>query len=169
MLSWDQKVLELARMNGLTFAENMRYMDDLRVWLFGVSLGWRWINEGVYYCSDWKREEQEAGMTGLQKTVEIFQSMMNQACNFLTMTMDTADDFNGVLPTLDLELWVRVREDNKTMYSFYGKQMSSNMVIQRSNSMPENMLVASLNQEVTRRMMNASEMLCMDIRPPPPA
>ena len=108
-------------------------------------------------------------MTGLQKTVEIFQSMMNQACNFLTMTMDTADDFNGVLPTLDLELWVRVREDNKTMYSFYGKQMSSNMVIQRSNSMPENMLVASLNQEVTRRMMNASEMLCMDIRPPPPA
>ena len=81
-----------------------------------------------------KQEEHETCTTGLQKTVEILHGMMNQACTFLTMTMETADDFNGVLPTLDLELWVR--EDNKTMYSFYEKPMSSNMVIQRSSSMP---------------------------------
>ena len=35
--------------------------------------------------------------------------------------------------------------------------MSSNTVLQRKSAMPENMKVASLNQEVIRRMLNTSE------------
>ena len=101
-------------------------------------------------------------MTGLQKTVEILHGMMNVVCDFLTITMETEDEFGGKLPTLDLQLWVR--EDNKTMYLYYEKPMSSNMVIQRSSSMSENMLVSSLNQEMTRRMMNTSELLDIDLR-----
>ena len=101
-------------------------------------------------------------MTGLQKTVEILHGMMNQTCDFLTIKMESVDDFGGVPPTLDLQLMVR--RYNLTMYLYFEKPMSSNMVIQRSSSMPENMLVSSLNQEMTRRMMNTSEQLDIDKR-----
>ena len=69
--------------------------------------------------------------------------------------METATDFGGVLPTLDLSIWVR--EDNKTMYMFYSKPMASNMILQSRSAMPENMKIATLNQEVIRRMVNTSE------------
>ena len=62
MLDWDKKFLEMARRNGLSFAENMRYMDDLRVWMFGIRLGWRWVQGGLYYCSSWRDEELALGM-----------------------------------------------------------------------------------------------------------
>ena len=64
-------------------------------------------------------------------------------------------DFNGVLPTLDLIIWVG--DDNKILYKFYQKPMCSNMVLQRGSAMPENMKVASLNQEMIRRMINTYE------------
>ena len=81
--------------------------------------------------------------------------VMNSICDFLTLTMESVDDFHGVLPTLDLSIWVR--DDNKTMYKFFQKPMASNMVLQRCSAMPENMRVASLTQEMIRRMLNTSE------------
>ena len=84
----------------------------------------------------------EAGMTGLQKTVEIIRRRINSICDFLVLTMETADEFGGRLPTLDLNIWVR--EDNVTIYIFYEKPMASSMVIQRRSAMPENMRVATL-------------------------
>ena len=43
------------------------------------------------------------------------------------------------------------------MFLFYSKPMSSNPVLQRKSAMPENMKMASLNQEVIRRMLNTSK------------
>ena len=101
-------------------------------------------------------------MTGLKKTLEGMRDMMNYICNFLTLTMESVLDFDGKLPTLDLIIWVR--EDNKTMFMFYSKPMASNMVLQRSSAMPENMKISTLNQEVIRRMANTSEDLEDSIR-----
>ena len=42
--------------------------------------------------------------------------------------------------------------------------MASNMVLQRGNAMPENLKVASLNQEMIQRMMNTSEDLDDSVR-----
>ena len=103
----------------------------------------------------WREEELPKNMTGLEKTTEILKAMMNSICNFLSLTMETEVDFNGVLPTLDLSIWVR--EDNKTMYMFLLKPMASNMVLQSRNAMPENMKIATLNQEVIRTMVNTSD------------
>ena len=55
-----------------------------------------------------------------------------------------------------LPIWTR-EEDNKTVFQFYSKPMSSNTALQLASDMPENMKVASLNQEVIRRMLNTSE------------
>ena len=95
-------------------------------------------------------------MTGLEKMLKVMEQMMNSVCDFLNLTMESILDFDGVLPTLDLTIWTR-EEDNKTMFLFYTKPMSSNTVLQRKSAMPENMKVASLNQEVIRRMLNTSE------------
>ena len=113
---------------------------------------------------EWREEEREKGMTGLEKSLEVMEMMMNSISWFLNLTMESGRDFEGgVLPTLDLVLWVRP-EDNKTLYSFYEKPMASNMVIQKTSAMPENMRMSTLNQEMTRRMMNTSELVPMEQR-----
>ena len=47
--------------------------------------------------------------------------------------MESVDGFGGVLPTLDLTIWVR-QADNRTMYRFYSKPMSSNSVLQADDN-----------------------------------
>ena len=96
-------------------------------------------------------------MTGLQKTMQILEGMMNSICDWLNFTMESVDDFGGKLPTLDLNIWVM--EDNMVVYIFYQKPMASSMVIQKRSAMPENKRMATLNQEVIRRMLNTSERL----------
>jgi hypothetical protein len=115
------------------------------------------------YRQEWRDEERKNGMSGLDKSLEVLEKMMNSICWFLNLTMESVKDFEGVLPTLDLIIWVRA-EDNKTMYSFYQKPMASNMVIQKVSTMPENMRMSTLNQEMTRRMMNTNEMVPMEQR-----
>ena len=68
-------------------------------------------------------------MSGFQNTIEVMKDIMNSSCDFLTITLESVDDFIGVSPTLDLSIWVR--EDNKTMYKFFQKPIASNMVLQR--------------------------------------
>ena len=130
-------------------------MDDIRIWMRSIRLGWIWMNDELVFMEAWRREEQEVGMTGLRKTLEVMKDIMNSICDFLTLTMESVDDYNGVLPTLDLSLWVRW--ENKTMFKFYQKPMASNMVMQRRSSMPENMKISSLTQEMIRRLLNTSE------------
>ena len=133
-------------------------MDDIRLWLYSIRLGWRWMDGRLQFCSEWRREERESGMTGLQKTMEVMKEMMNSICTWLTFTMESVDDFGGKLPTLDLSIWVR--EDNMIVYIFYQKPMASSMVIQKRSAMPENMRMSTLNQEVIRRMLNTSDLPC---------
>ena len=42
MLWWDTKLLALVEENNLTLDEKTRYMDDVRLWLQSIRLGWRW-------------------------------------------------------------------------------------------------------------------------------
>jgi hypothetical protein len=153
MTWWDKQLLELVKTANLTLEERQRYMDDIRLWCFPIRLGWRWSEGELRFSMQWRQEEQESGMTGLEKTLEVMEQMMNSVCDFLNLTIESILDFDGVLPTLDLTIWTR-EEDNKTMFLFYTKPMSSNTVLQRKSAMPENMKVASLNQEVIRRMLN---------------
>ena len=128
MLWLDEKLLSLIAKNNLTLEQKAGYMDDIRLWLYAIRLGWRWVDGGLKYFSEWRAEERMAGMTGLQKTVEVLKGMMNSIWDFLVLTMESGDDFrNGRLPTLDLNIWVG--ENNATLYIFYEKPMASSMVI----------------------------------------
>ena len=163
MMWWDKELITLMANSNLTLVEKARYMDDIRLWMYGIRLGWRWEDNQLCFSMKWRLEERGSGMTVLEKTVEVLSQMMNSVCVFLNLTMETVMDFEGVLPSLDLNIWVR-EEDNKTMYTFFEKPMASDMVIQREAAMPENMKISSLNQEMVRRMVNTSELVPMKTR-----
>ena len=65
--------------------------------------------------------------------------------------------FNGVLPTLDLIIWIS--DTNKVLFSFFEKEMVSPMVLHKRSAMPEGVRRATLNQELVRRMVNTSELV----------
>ena len=157
MMWWDEKFLEVVQKSNMTLVDCARYMDDVRVWLHAVRLGWRWINGELLYRSSWRLEERQSGMTRLEKTTEILEGMMNSICSWLVLTMEHEEMFNGVLPTLDLIIWVS--SGNKVMFSFYEKEMVSPMVLHKRSAMPEGVRRATLNQELVRRMCNTSELV----------
>ena len=163
MLWWDEQWLKMVEDNNLELEAKARYMDDLRAWLFGLRLGWKWINRELLFSSVWRKEEEDKGMTSLQKTGEVFEAMMNDICDSLRMTMESCDDFDAkMLPTLDLKIWVN--DDNKCLYTFFEKPTATIQVIHKDSGMHENMRVLTLNQEVTRRMLNTSELLDDGVR-----
>ena len=101
-------------------------------------------------------------MTSLQKTTEVLRDIMNNICGWLTLTMETEDMFQGVLPTLDLEIWVTC--NNEVLFQYYEKSMVPITVLHKRSAMPENTRRATLNQELIRRMVNTSEKVSMDKR-----
>ena len=103
---WDRKFIEAIQKSNLSLIEAARYMEDVRVWLHWVILGWRWHNGELTFRSAWRLEEKQAGMTILEKTTEIMEKIMSSICGWLRLTMENEDMFGGVLPTLDLNIWV---------------------------------------------------------------
>ena len=47
------------------------------------------------FAKAWQVEERINGMPGLEKTLEIIQSIMNNICNFLKLTMESVMDCEG--------------------------------------------------------------------------
>ena len=162
MMWWDDKLLEAMDKLNIKKVAGARYMDDIRIWLHAIRLGWRIVDGDLVYNKVWKEEEIKAGMTALQKTTEVLKDMMNKICGWLVLTMETEDMFGGVLPTLDLELWVD--DNNKVLFSYYEKPMVPNMVIHKRSAIPESTRRATLNQELIRKMVNTSELVGMSKR-----
>ena len=69
--------------------------------------------------------------------------------------MENEEMVGGVLPTLELVLWVS--SDNRILFAFFEKEMVSPMVLHKRSAMPEGVRRATLNQEMVRRMINTSE------------
>ena len=66
------------------------------------------------------------------------------------------------MPTLDLEIWVD--DNNKIIFQFCEKPMVPETVIHARSAIPEATRCATLNQELTRRMVNTSELVSEEIR-----
>ena len=108
---WDRNFIEAIQTSNLTLVDAARYMDDVRVWLHGVMLGWRWVNGELIYKGTWRMEERREKMTILAKTTEIMEGVMNSICGWLKLTMEDESMFDGVLPTLDLNIWISASND----------------------------------------------------------
>ena len=87
MLWWDdQLTVALEKMSIKTIA-GARYMDDIRLWLHAIRLGWRVVDGSLVFKRSWRNEELEAGITAMEKTTEVLQCIMNSICGWLNLTM----------------------------------------------------------------------------------
>ena len=108
MLHWDGKLLEKLKQNNVRLDEGARYMDDIRAILSGLREGWRWVEDGLYYCKEWEQEDRLLGETPTQRSSRILKGIMNSILTFLNLTMEIGDDFNDQkFPTLDLKIWIQ--------------------------------------------------------------
>ena len=157
MLHWDGKLLAKIKQNNLRLDEGARYMDDVRAILAGIREGWRWTDDGLYFCKEWEAEDRLLEETPTQRSARILQGIMNSILSFLKLTMEIGDDFDDKkLPTLDLKIWIQPG-GRMIIYEHYEKPMKSNLVVQRKSALSENVKVASLTQEVVRVLLNCSE------------
>ena len=44
MMWWDQQLLEVVKKSNLEIVGGARYMDDIRIWMRAIRLGWRWLD-----------------------------------------------------------------------------------------------------------------------------
>ena len=162
MLWWDDQLVVALMRNNIQMVSGARYMDNVRLFLRGVRLGWRMVKDVLVYKDAWRLEEINAGLTILEKTSEILKEIMNGICGWLVLTMETELMFGGTLPTLDLQLWVS--DENKVLYKYYEKPTTPITVLHARSAIPEATRRATLNQEMIRRMTNTSELVDVKIR-----
>ena len=77
MLWWDEEMPQVLVKNNIITDAQARYMDDIRLWLWTVRMGWRWNGDELDYCKEWREEDRMNGMTPLQKTTEVIKGIMN--------------------------------------------------------------------------------------------
>ena len=59
-------------------------MDDIRVFLFALECGWRWLEDEFYFCDEWESEDQQAGKSENLRTAEQLVKAMDNIMEFLT-------------------------------------------------------------------------------------
>ena len=88
----------------------------------------------------------------------IIKETMTGLESYLDFTMETAEEFDGWLPTLDTNL--AVDENNIVLFKYFEKPMSSNSVLSSRTAMSEDSKMRSLSNELIRRMLTTSERVC---------
>ena len=116
----------------------------------------------LVYSKEWENEDIREGRSPTKIARDILEGTMEGVQDYLKLTMETGEDFDGRLPTLDTTLWVD--SSNIVHFAFYEKPMCLNQVLQKDTALPENTKQASLAQEMVRRMKNTSELLPMGER-----
>ena len=150
---FDQRLAEVMKREKLEV--RMRYVDNIWILMKAIKEGWRWENGRLKFKKCWQQEELREGISREKKTSREIKKIMDSIFNNLTFEMETPEMFtNGHLPTLDFECW---KENERILYSFYQKEVSKKTLIDRKSALGENMKVASLTQNLVRRM-NAEHM-----------
>ena len=85
------------------------------------------------------------------RTAKFFQSVSNTICDFLQVTIDCPSNHqSGFMPMLDVQ--VKMSEQNRVIYKFYKKPISSKKVILANSALPANVKRASLTEGALRRL-----------------
>ena len=130
-------------------------MDDIRAFLKALKMGWRWIEGSLCYTKSWEEEDKESGLSAPRRNAKILVAMMNDIFPFLNFTTELGEDFmDGKLPSLDTNVWVV--DGWLIMHKFFEKTMASNLMVEAGSSLSKDVKLASLAEEVGRRLRNTS-------------
>ena len=67
-------------------------MDDIRVITMALKTGWRWVEDGFYWCEEWKTENDTSGVTKEERTINMILESVNTVLEFLTFTKESPQD-----------------------------------------------------------------------------
>ena len=96
-----------------------------------------------------------SGESASRRTAKVLVAMMNDVFHFMNFTIELGEDFqDGKLPSLDTEIWV---EDGwRVMHGFFEKTMSTNLMVEAGSALSREVKLATLSEEVARRLRNTS-------------
>ena len=96
----------------------LRYIDDLRSYLFPIAKGWSWIDNMWVYD-----ENSNDNRTPMRRTCEEIMKTLNSTVKFITFTTECEDDFSEkFLPTLDFQ--TRVQQNGEILFKFLNGLLS---------------------------------------------
>ena len=155
MRMYDCSLMQICREEGLVVDLFCRYVDDCRIILPSLNVGWWWVNHTFVYTDKQADKDRLEGLTDQQRTSRELTKMMSSLCYFLRFTAEESSMFScNTLPTLDTRIW---EEEGMIRYAFYEKPTVGNRVIQKNTALPEQSISSSMIQEVVRRMINCCE------------
>ena len=97
-------------------------------------------------------------MSAARRTALVLVGMMNDVFPFLNFTVELGEDFmDGKLPSLDVSIWVV--EGRRIMYEFFEKTMATNLMVEATSALSKEVKLATLSEEVARRLRNTSPRL----------
>ena len=105
---------------------------------------------------NWRMEDCRDGRSKCRRTGDVLLTSMNDIMDFLVFTLEIHEDFEDQkLPTLDTVIYMEA--GRIIHFEFFQKPMSSNLVLQASTALSETVKIASLKEEVVRRLKHTSE------------
>ena len=151
MSMWDKLWAQSQMHNGLISPLFIRYVDDIRQYLFPINEGWCWNQNRWYYNPDKKDDRTQE-----ERTVQELCKSLSSILPCIDLTMETQGDFeNNFLPTLDLQ--THVRSNGEIEYKYFSKPMASGLVIQKGTALSQQTIFSSLRQDLVRRLLNTSD------------
>ena len=151
MSQWDKLWAALQIQSGLFSPLFIRYVDDVRIYLYPINNGWRWNNGKWVYNKAFKDDSSFHDRT----KANILRSL-NGIIEGIELTIETEADFsNGMLPTLDFQ--TRVRCDGEIEFLHFTKPMASNLLVQNGTALGKQTIFASLRQDLIRRLTHVSD------------
>ena len=110
------------------------------------------------YTRSWEEEDRKAGLSSSRRTALIIVAMMNDIFNFLNFTIELGEDFvDGKLPSLDINIWVV--NGRLILFEHFEKTMASNLVVEAKSALSKEVKLATLSEEIARRLRNTSQRL----------
>ena len=108
MKAFDNLWLQTVISNGLKFLDYMRYVDDSRSFLFGISKGWTWTGSKFEFSEHILAKDLLEMLPDDQRTTNLLVDAMSSIMPFLNFTGESASDFDDQkLPTLDCSIFVK--------------------------------------------------------------
>ena len=168
MDTWRTKIKQRMLDNGLRPFLLEKYVDDCELVLENVPQGTRWDGQKLVVTPESTQEDKEANKSKEEVTMTAWGQMASDLVPGLKFTTDYPSLHDDkMIPMLDFKLG-KIREDDSEnpgcqrealSYQFYEKPMSNMKVMDKDSAMPHKIKVATMTQEIVRRLCNTSQEL----------
>ena len=142
---------------------NKMYVDDVNMVMESLALGTRWTGSKMEWREEWEEEEKIDNEKDDKRSMREVRKMSNSILPYIQFTEEVASECPGQkLPMLDFQVWQEERTNEEgereiiIQHEYYEKPMASKLMMMERSAMPHRMKVATLSQEVVRRLKNTA-------------